>query len=747
MKNVSTNSHPAGVRKIAVLGGGISALSAVFDLTSERDWQKKYDITVYQMGWRLGGKGASSRNPDYCNRIEEHGLHIWLGFYENAFEIIRRCYAELAGEPGVFGSWQEAFKPHSFVVLEEKTETGWLHWPTTFPNNDSLPGDGTELPSLWDYVVMALEWLSETFQEKQELIHSDVPVNLSSWSSSIVEDETSPKDKVRYKKATRLVRAAHRRAQRLRKTANRPESHKELTSLLDDFSRWLGIVLEKDLANNTELRRAFIPIDLLSAAVRGVLADNAITDGFDVLDEYEFRGWLTRHGASELSVSSAFLRGAYDLAFSFEDGDSTKPNIAAGVAVRALFRMVFTYKGGVLWKMQAGMGETVFTPLYLVLRHRGVKFNFFHKVEKLELSEDKNRVEHILVSVQATVKQEEYSPLERVGRWDCWRPVPDYAQLVEGEELKAQQVNLESNWSSWRSPNALRLDADKDFEEIILGIPIASLKSVGVDLANASENWRLMLANVKTIQTQGFQVWLNKSLSDCGWAMQSPVLGAYVEPMDTWADMTHLLDAEGWPVERRPKQLAYFCGVMKDAATIPDPPDADFPIAERERAKAAACQYLARNASYLWPCAVKEGSQEFLWDILVANGNAAGELRFAEQYWRPNIDPSERYTLAVAGSTKFRLRSDHSGFSNLILAGDWIRNGLNTPGCIESAVISGRQAARAISRFRYSIIGETDFPPEIGVLMRVVRWILNGLRPILRCLAFRDQTVSQATRP
>src|SRR5277367_1813043 len=82
-------------QRIAVLGGGISALTTVYDLTSDPDWQNKYDITVYQLGWRIGGKGASSRNPDFENRIEEHGLHIWLGFYENAFRLMRDCYGQL----------------------------------------------------------------------------------------------------------------------------------------------------------------------------------------------------------------------------------------------------------------------------------------------------------------------------------------------------------------------------------------------------------------------------------------------------------------------------------------------------------------------------------------------------------------------------------------------------------------------------------------------------------------------------
>ncbi|NJL43283.1 MAG: NAD(P)-binding protein [Pseudanabaena sp. SU_2_4] len=41
-------------QKIAILGGGMAALTAAFELTSRSDWQEKYEITVYQMGWRLG---------------------------------------------------------------------------------------------------------------------------------------------------------------------------------------------------------------------------------------------------------------------------------------------------------------------------------------------------------------------------------------------------------------------------------------------------------------------------------------------------------------------------------------------------------------------------------------------------------------------------------------------------------------------------------------------------------------------
>jgi uncharacterized protein with NAD-binding domain and iron-sulfur cluster len=219
-----------------------------------------------------------------------------------------------------------------------------------------------------------------------------------------------------------------------------------------------------------------------------------------------------------------------------------------------------------------------------------------------------------------------------------------------------------------------------------------------------------MIVGIKTIQTQGFQVWLNRDLAQVGWEYQSPVLGGYVEPLDTWADMTHLLEREGWPAATAPKQLAYFCGVMPDAEVIPPSTDHGFPERENERVRLAAVEFLERYARYLWPAAVRQDGSGLLdWNVLLAPEQVDGPDRFSSQYWRGNIDPSERYVLAVAGSTQYRLRTDDSGFNNLTLAGDWVRNGLNTPGCIESAVMSGRQAARAISGRPMVIVGETDF--------------------------------------
>ena len=87
-------------KKIALLGGGMASITAAFELTRHPGWQDQYEVSVYTAGFRLGGKGASGRNRRAADRIEEHGLHILSGSYDNTFAVLRRCYAELGRPPG-----------------------------------------------------------------------------------------------------------------------------------------------------------------------------------------------------------------------------------------------------------------------------------------------------------------------------------------------------------------------------------------------------------------------------------------------------------------------------------------------------------------------------------------------------------------------------------------------------------------------------------------------------------------------
>ena len=75
---------------------------------------------------------------------------------------------------------------------------------------------------------------------------------------------------------------------------------------------------------------------------------------------------------------------------------------------------------------------------------------------------------------------------------------------------------------------------------------------------------------------------------------------------------------------------------------------------------------------------------------------AGGERRLPQQYWRANSVGSERYVQTPFGSVEHRLEPHQSGYSNLFLAGDWTRTGIDG-GCVEAAVLSGRAAAKAIA--------------------------------------------------
>ena len=106
--------------KITIIGGGLGSMTTAFALTDPR-FEKHYDVTIYQMGWRLGGKGSSGRNADSHQRIEEHGLHIWFGFYDNAFTVMRQCYDELARNPNApLARLDDAFHEQNYITFEER---------------------------------------------------------------------------------------------------------------------------------------------------------------------------------------------------------------------------------------------------------------------------------------------------------------------------------------------------------------------------------------------------------------------------------------------------------------------------------------------------------------------------------------------------------------------------------------------------------------------------------------------------
>lgn len=179
----------------------------------------------------------------------------------------------------------------------------------------------------------------------------------------------------------------------------------------------------------------------------------------------------------------------------------------------------------------------------------------------------------------------------------------------------------------------------------------------------------------------------------------------FSQPLDTWAAMSQVLPAEKWPAAAPPRSVQYFCGAMA-LAQMPPPSDTGFPARAAAQAKENALGLLRNRIGALWSAA----GSGFPWHWLDDPQDASGAARLDRQFWRANVDPSERYVLSVAGSSAQRLRSDGTGLSRLFLAGDWLRTGLDS-GCVEAAVMGGMQASRALSGYPAVIEAEHDIPP------------------------------------
>lgn len=284
-------------------------------------------------------------------------------------------------------------------------------------------------------------------------------------------------------------------------------------------------------------------------------------------------------------MNSAPVVGFYDLVFAYEDGDTDKPDVEAGTLLRAMLRIAVGYKGSIMWKMQAGMGDTVFTPIYQVLKQRGVKFRFFHKVD--ELVTDGDTVGEIRLTQQVALAggPEHYDPFVYVKDLACWPSTPNYHQIVAAQAtlLQEHDVNLESHWSNWpqlyqqqfgEPLPQMTLERGRDFDDVIFGISLAGVPLLCPTLLDRSPALKTMTERVRTVVTQAYQVWLSQDLRPLGWSDwpssgQEPVLSGFTEPFDTWAPMDQLLCRETWPPSSQPRNVSYFCSAMPMAGFPP----------------------------------------------------------------------------------------------------------------------------------------------------------------------------------
>ena len=716
-------------KKIAVLGGGIAGLTAAYYLSRTPALRDEFEVTVYQMGWRLGGKLASGR--DMQGRSLEHGLHVWFGCYDNAFRMLQEVYA--ARPAGArFQAWTDAVKPQPFTPIGVLNNSGWSYWPVTWPSNNLVPGVGGVQISLWGVVPQLVGLLRQTVEDLQ----MDFPLAITTPEAgrpNLLEDFFDTADALglglgepgralaglladpEAANFLDVLRATHLWTEVLAPGSEgafpkNPDTVVDLLALLNNSFK-AGPGATAVVGTAAGMVRELL--DISQAFTKGLFEDVLMQDSpFEALDanNQEFRDWLVKHGADEQIVhSSSIVRALYDTAFQYIDGDTARPSYAAGTAVGVLVRLLCTYKGDMLWEIQAGMGEAVIAPLYEALLAAGVKFRFFRKVTRLELTPDKTRIERVHLDRQADMVVGDYRPTFDVGGLTCWRAEPDWAQLVNGQQLQADRTDFESHWCT-TTAGAEVLQVNTDFDGIVLAISMGAYKPLNnepgmcQELIAASQNFRDFVERIPIVPTLSVQLWCSVTTAALGWDMRKPAAVAGPAPLSVWADMSQVLTFETWLNNdaKKPMSLHYLTGTFSTPLFRQPATAANTPAQARDEVERVVVNWLETSSLAAWD--VASDGVSFRWDMLTDPNGGQGSERLAAQYLRANISPTECCSGTPAGSAQFRLGPIGAGVTNLFLAGEAARSGCDTSS-VEGAVMTGMAAARAITGAGLPIVG------------------------------------------
>jgi uncharacterized protein with NAD-binding domain and iron-sulfur cluster len=706
--------------RVAIVGGGCAGLTAAWWLAQEPG----YEVHVYEKSWRLGGKGASGR--DKHGRIQEHGLHIWLGFYDNAFRMMRECYAQVQENKWgpdhqdvthrlAHGSFEDAFFPEPHIGVGIDDGCGELEvWSGFLPPAKGLPGDESDAETnpftLANYLVRCIELLKTLMvsvigtpaddrpgkarPDKRSATDEAADLKFSSGdmpeSAVLLELMTTYLRTGVLTTAAGILQAVTIFENWVRQLNYSPQLPDTALKLFEAVAAQIRKQLREFVKIDQKLRWKTEIIDIVMAIIVGLYRDRVLFQpkGLDTLNNVDYREWLKSHGALHSSVNSRFISGIYDLVFAYEGGDHSKPQLAAGVALRGAMRMFFTYRGAMFWRMRSGMGDAVFAPLYKALAQgtaaKGgrnarspVHFHFLHSLSDVGMhyGQYSRRVEKLIFDTPSTDRIDEpgAGALDHLG---CW---PDEDALL---------VHSDSE----RTPRQKVLNVGDDFDFVVMAVGfddfVTVLDAPGSEFfKRMPRKWADMRATVKTVATKAGQAWLSKDVESLGWYRGSGMFSALGMRFQTWADMTHTLATErAWrqkgagddPADAA-RSVAYFCSVMSNTEVKKASGAPERKVMQDLRAM------LRRDMKPLWPAPFKNGGSVLRPSLLVGPLHA-----------QANWTGSDRYALSLPKTIEQRISPLDPSVSNMTIAGDWTACGLDA-GCVEAAVMSGKLAAHALT--------------------------------------------------
>ena len=243
-----------------------------------------------------------------------------------------------------------------------------------------------------------------------------------------------------------------------------------------------------------------------------------------------------------------------------------------------------------------------------------------------------------------------------------------------------------------RDPHA-RSERGTDFDEVVLGIPVGALRA---DLRRADRARRALPRAGSSPRSRSAprrsSSGSSRAADELGWAYgENSVAGCYVEPLDTYCDMTHLIPREAWPPARSVRRRS--------------PTSAACSTTARARRTKQATERVEQNAV--------EFLERDLGVALAGRARAGGALRLGASWstatsasgpdaLRLPVLAREHLALGALRAHAGRLGRAPPALGRLRLRQPGARRRLDRRtaidgGCVEAAVISGMQAARALT--------------------------------------------------
>ncbi|MCX4240665.1 NAD(P)-binding protein [Paraliomyxa miuraensis] len=765
---------PSRRQRVLVLGGGPAACAAAYWLARQKE---RYEVHLYTQGFRLGGKCAAGRNPRANMRIEEHGLHAFLGHYENAFRTMRSVYQtagiplERDGEP--FGG---AFIGSNQNGLMIELDGQWKYFRTPLKTNDRVPGRVPEdaradddqdlsvaaqptMAGMGELMVAAFahaarqtHLMHERNAEASRRLAREVraPENegvvrrlIDRIKDKVVEVGESISDAVTREPPELLQFIGRYLEDRAEVEIGEwlAEGRDGPLSTVLRFCRLVVSILDRNVAKHPgddEVWYRWMNLSTILTAIAGIIEDRVTH--LSQLDGEDAWHWMKRHGLdprllpeelrdpADRSVpggqpnGSPALAGVYETLFAHSKDRAAPREMATGVALRWMFLTALGYAGHPAYFFRYSAPQTLMTPYYRALTEAlGAKVHFFHRVTELvvEGTGPERRLVSVKLQRQATVAagSDAYDPFlpdppaSNPADQPPWPIEPNYDQLVEGEALREQKVDLESPYDPWPGVGEVELRSGEDFDVCILGIPIGALPPItralwSPDSSSHDPRWTRMLEDMAVIQTLSMQLWFDVPESELytvgadvdGYTGEGRgLLTGYVNPEPSMGDETHLIPYEGWPKDRLPKFLAYHTGSYEAVSAFGFPPydDHEYPARRDAWWRAEARTWLEHHHAGFYDRAPRSWPA-FLACLSRPSESSPNADRLDVQYFNSGALPSDHYVLSQPKGMKARMGQMDSGVADLYLCGDWTRTDLSC-GCVEAATQSGMLVARALS--------------------------------------------------